>query len=434
VRLYCPPLASGSVKGTLEVQDYYNWLHSVSVPLTVTSKDFGNSCKVATIEVNAVTKETASQQVLFGGKQPVALQYNTLVNDGLFHIYSDSQGIHVTPMASASSYKSSYKYTVNLYTETGARLENILLTVRVNKSAPKVTVPSKLYLNTTQRGYTVIAAMSGKLDWNLVDPERTSVVVKKGKSETQDLSAVYTGNGTVVVTTQQKCSGKYTVEVTPVLYNGETLKKLSLQITGTGNATATAKTKNALDMREHLTAETAVSLTLKNTSARVENITIVNGFSSIFEMRGVALSGKDPVAYIGLKDGMDIPGGTHKLELLLTLSDGTTLTVPATIKVTCSKLGVSLPVLVMAQSAKDYTVSRWYTPSGLKDNAVITGIANADDKSAFQVSYSDGYLVVTANSRFGIRRGIYTVNCVVYASNDLCDVPGTPCKLRVIVY
>lgn len=428
--LNCPSLDSGSVTGKLNVKDN-NWRHSVPVALKVISQNLSKSCKINTFNVNVITKQMISQDVLIAGKQKLKLQSNTLVENDLFHIYADSNGIHVTPIAKSSEYKSSYKYAVSLVSASG-EIIYLPINIRVSKSSPSISSPSKLYLDGTQRRRTITATLSGNLDWDTLDVSKTSTVIKKGRNLSTDISAVYAGKGNITITTRQKCTGNYTVQIMPVLSNGENLKTINLQIVCTTNATAVAKVQKNLDMREHLTSETAVTLTLKNTSAKVESITIINGFSSIFEARNVELSGKNPVITIGLKDGLDIAGGTYSLPLELTLSDGSKLSTSANIKVIGSKLTVSLSTMIMAQPAKSYTITKAFNPK-LKDGAAITGICNADNKSPFQVSYSNGIIKVTANKRAAIKKGTYTINCVVYASNDLINAPGTPCKLRVIV-
>ena len=258
------------------------------------------------------------------------------------------------------------------------------------------------------------------------------MVVKKGAKVSGDLSAVYSGNGIITITTQQNCSGNYTVEVTPVLHNGEKLKTVKLQVSCVSNATVTATVKNELDYRDYLNSRTAVSLKLKNTSAQVENISIVGGFASMFEIRETHLSGKDPLVYIGLKDQWEIVGGTHPIALELTFRDGSTMTANTSIKVICSDLSVSLPVMITGQNAKSLTVMKAFNPK-LPANTTVLDIRNADNASPFQVSYNNGVIIVTAQKKAGIRKGIFTVDCFLRSSTDLPNDPGTPCKLKVIV-
>ena len=429
--LYCSSLEKGSVKGTLYVRDRSNWRHSVPVALTVTSQNLTKNCKINPVQVNAITKQTVSQSVLLSGKQAVPLQSRSLVNDELFRISSDSNGIHITPVANSSQYKGSYTYKLSLYT-TSAETMELPITIRVSKTAPGIAASSGLFLDGTQRGRTIRATLSGKLDVNMLDESKTSFVVKKGNKVSTDISAAYVGGGELAITTRQKCSGKYTVQMTPVLTNGETLKIVSFPVTCTTNASVSAKVQKALDMRAHLTDSTAVTLTIKNNSAKVTSISIVNGFSSIFESRDVDLTGKAPVINVGLKDGMDIAGGTYSLPLSVNLEDGSTLNTSVSVKVICSKLTLSVPNMQMALSAKRYKVTKAFAPA-LTDNAQITDITNADNKSPFKVSYSDGSITVTADQRTPIKKGVYTINCVVYASNDLSNTPGTACKLKVTV-
>ena len=434
VTLVCPALAKGSVSGTLHVEGDNNWLFSVPVKLTITAQNLAKNCKINKFAVNAITKETATQQVLLNGKQVLKMQSATLVNDDLFQITCNQYGIHVTPTAESAAYKSSkYQYTVTMFTQGGEQLKDVNLTVQVSKTVPKVTAPSTLYLNGTQRGRQVKAALTGLKDWSMLDVAATTIVVKNGSNLSSDIAVAYDGEGVFTITNQQKCSGKkYTVEITPVLKSGEKLKLVKIQVTGTTNPIVTAKVAGKLDMRKHLTSETAVALTMKNTSATVESISIINGFSSIFEIRSTNLTAKNPQISVALKDGMDIPGGVHALPLKVTLSDGTVLDVSTNVTVTCSKVTVDLPTINVAHSAKYQAVSKTLNAE-LPDNASITAITNADTKSPFKVSYHDGVLTVYAEKRAEIRKGIYTVNCLIYASNDLVDGTGTPCKLKVVV-
>ena len=430
--LRCYALQSGSVTGKLKVRDSSNWLHYVPVELTVTSKDPATNCKIAGFNVNAITKQEVVKPVVLGGKQVVKLNYRTLVNDELFYIYSDTNGVHVVPTAPSKEYGSKYKYKVDLTTSTGIQLKDMSIEITVSKTAPKITAPSKLYMNTDQRGRTIQAALSGNLNWQNLSAENTAIVVKKAKKVSGDLSVTYVGDGRFEIMTQQKCSGEYTVEITPALSNGEKLKAVKFTVACGNKPSVTAKVQGSLDMRKHLTSQTAVTLTLKNTSAKVNSVSIVNGFSSMFEIRETRLDKNNPVVYIGLKDGMDIYGGTHAVRLQISLSDGTTLYQNLSLKVICSNLSVKLPTVRMAFNARNYTVAKYVEPQ-LEDGAVITDICNADQNAVFRVSYANGYLTVTAANRAAVRKGTYTINCLVYASNDLTNGTGTPCKLKVVI-